>query len=566
MPQAITATEFLNTLGVNTHLDFSGTPYTNVTQVEQNLQYLGVLIVRDSAQIPSDVALWEQVAQATGVKFDDLMPEGSPTTMSNALALVPQLAAAGILKYIEGGNEEDSSYSASLGNSLAITAQFQQQVYAMGQQFGLPVINMSFGFGWSTSSTGDYGTVGNLAAFANFANAHTYPQPGETPNQAILQLNSDAELAATGRPVMTTEIGWSISQFSPTTVAQNVVDAAFDGIADGDAGMYFYALYDNSSNDYGLFNANGTPRPAATALHDLTTLLADTGTTAASFAPGSLNYSLSGTTSADNSILIEKSDGTFWIGLWDEGGVTHTVTVNLPVPEATLSVFDPVTGTSSVATATNASSISVSLGADPLLIEVVPSSSTPAPTPPSSIIIPASQTSVTEDVSNTLISATAGNHSVVIDGTGDTVSLTGGTETVTVSLGMNIITTGAGNDSISFSGSGNTINAGGGSNILQDSGSGNDLVLPAAGGGSDTIYGAVFSNGDTLDLRQLLAATNWNGQTSTLSEYLHMTTSGHSANAVLEARDTPTAHWSSVATFEGAGGVSISTLLAHAIT
>ena len=63
-----------------------------------------------------------------------------------------------MLNYIEGGNEEDDSYPQSLGNTLAVTAQFQQQVYAMGQQDGLPVINMSFGAGWTAANNweGDY--------------------------------------------------------------------------------------------------------------------------------------------------------------------------------------------------------------------------------------------------------------------------------------------------------------------------------------------------------------------------------------------------------------------------
>ena len=90
-------------------------------------------------------------------------------------------------------------------------------------------------------------------------------------------------LAASHDPVITTEIGWQTSQFSETQIAQYVVDATFDGIADGDAGMWFYGLYDDSSGDWGLFNSDGSPRPAATALHDLTTLLADTGATAESF-------------------------------------------------------------------------------------------------------------------------------------------------------------------------------------------------------------------------------------------------------------------------------------------
>lgn len=373
MSNAISTTDFINTLGVDTHIGIAGA-YSDIPMVEQDLEYLGVTIVRDSIDSASVIPTWEAVAQATGIKFDDFMPEGAPAWDQSALALLPQLAQAGLLAYIEGGNEEDDPYATANGNSLSWTAQFQQQVYADAQQYGIPVINMSFGQGWTAANNweGDYASVGNLSAYTNYANAHTYPNPGETPSAAISLLNTDAKLAASSRPVITTEIGWQTSQFSATAIAQYAVDATFDGIVDGDAGMWFYGLYDDSSGTWGLFNSDGSPRPVATALHDLTTLLTDTGSNAATFSPGSLAYSLAGTQSGDNSFLMEKSNGSYWIGLWNEGGTQHTVTVTLPSAAAEIEVFDPVTGITAAQSASNANSISISLGADPLLVEIVP--------------------------------------------------------------------------------------------------------------------------------------------------------------------------------------------------
>ena len=234
---AITASSFINSLGVNTHIDFDAYGYQNLATVESSLEYLGVKNIRDSAESSTDLISWQQVARATGVKFDDYMPEGSPASLQAALNLVPQLAQEGILNFIEGGNEEDDSYAASQGNTLAITAQFQQQVYAMGRQLGLPVINMSFGSGWTAANNwqGDYGAVGDLSAYANYGNAHTYPNPGQTPDAAMQMINALAPLAAAGRPVITTEIGWDNATLSQASVAQYVVDAALDGIKDGDA-------------------------------------------------------------------------------------------------------------------------------------------------------------------------------------------------------------------------------------------------------------------------------------------------------------------------------------------
>ncbi len=370
--EAISAQAFTSTLGVNTHIDFDAYGYQDLATVEQSLDYLGVSNVRDSAADSSTLTSWLQVAQATGVKFDDYIPQGSVAAMQTALGLMPQLAQEGILNFVEGGDEEDDSLPALLGNSLDIAARFQQQVAAMGQQLGLPVINISFGAGWTSANNwqGDYGAVGDLSAYASYGNAHTYPNPGQAPDTAIQQLNALSLLADSSEPVITSEIGWDTNAISESSIARYVVDAAFDGIKDGDTKMYYYALFNDMSGNFGLMNADGTPTEAGTALHDLTTLLADTGVSGV--APGSLGVSLSGDVSTDNTLLIQKSDGSDWLALWDESADTHSVTVTLDTNAQQVLVFDPVTGTSPIAGASDTDSITVSLGQDPLLIEVVP--------------------------------------------------------------------------------------------------------------------------------------------------------------------------------------------------
>jgi hypothetical protein len=387
MTNAVSAAALLDTLGINTHLDFDAYGYQTLATVDSNIEYLGVKLIRDSAETATDAQIWLQVAQATGAKFDDYIAETSSAGMATDLGYVTQLAQEGILASIEGGDEEDDSYPASLGNTLQLTAQFQRQVYALGRELGLPVINMSFGSGWTAANDweGDYGTVGNLAAYSTYANAHTYPNAGQLPGDSIQQINALAEMAASGQPVMTTEIGWSTVDFGETTIAKYVLDAAMDGIMDGDTGMYFYALYDDGSGNWGMFNANGTPRPAATALHDLTALLADTGANAATFKPGALNYTLSGTQSGDNSVLIEKSNGSFWLSLWNEteaANSPHTITVNLGEQATTVVEYDPLTGTSAIETWSNVSSVQVPVPDHPVLLEIVGAASSDITAPP----------------------------------------------------------------------------------------------------------------------------------------------------------------------------------------
>jgi hypothetical protein len=96
-----------------------------------------------------------------------------------------------------------------------------------------------------------------------------------------------------------------------------------------------YELYDegtdpsNLEQNYGLIYNNLTPKPAFTALTNLIQLLSEPET---SFTPGKLDYSLevqsSGTyvrTQYVHDLLLEKSDGDFYLLLWHEiSGTSNT--------------------------------------------------------------------------------------------------------------------------------------------------------------------------------------------------------------------------------------------------
>jgi hypothetical protein len=359
----------VSTIGVNTHLDFLNSSYQNLAVTSAAINYLGVKNLRDSYQHAGDQALWAQVAAATGAKFDDYMGEASPAQDSADLAFVPSVAALGLLNFVEGDDEPDDPYAVAQGNSTAAGAAFQSQVYSVGHSLGLPVINMSFGAGWTWTNNwhGDYDKVGDLSPYCDYSNAHTYPVSGQLPDKTIQRLNADALLAASSRPVITTEIGWNTAKFDAQTVAGYVLDAVFDGIKDGDVKLYFYALFDDGSGNFGLMNSDGSPKPAGLALHNLTTILADTGAPRS----GSLFYSLSGTTANDYSLLMLKSTGQFELAVWNEVDAAHSVTVTLPKKAARMTIYDPLTSSSAGTTKTGAASTRVMISPNhPMIIEI----------------------------------------------------------------------------------------------------------------------------------------------------------------------------------------------------
>jgi hypothetical protein len=152
-------------------------------------------------------------------------------------------------------------------------------------------------------------------------------------------------------------------------------------------------------------------------------------------------------------------------------------------------------------------------------------STSPLPAP---ITIASGTASDTVTQSEVSVVATAGTHLVFIKGSGDIVSLTGGADTIT------------------------------------DTGKGNTYILPAAGKGTDAFTSNILTIGDTLDLKPALAATNWNGSASTLSQYL--TVADTAKGAALSIAATSGGTGVAIGSISGATTTNLASLLAHAIT
>jgi len=406
--QAVRAVDFANSIGINTHLDFGVTAYHNVSVVESALTYLGVKQVRDAMQFPTSPVLFAQGAAATGIKYDLFLAPGAEADLPAALQDIRQLPIS-YIQSVEGRNEADL-YGPGFQQGIADQVTLFQ--FARQNLPGIPVIQESF------AGLPDYTAAGDQSAYADYGNAHTYFGTGNNPGLGdwIGTLNGYALQATPGKPVIITEAGYFTtgSTTNPHSVdvtvqAKYTLDLVLDAYQAGDVKTFLYELLDERSGDgssednFGLFLSDGTPKPAATAIRNLLTLLADPGASAPSFAPGSMTYSLSGLPSGGNSYLMEKSDGSYWLAVWDDtrlsGPVTPTDIVVPPVPvsvnlgfTANVKVFDPLTGTSVIQTANGATNVTISLPDHPVLVEILPvSGSTTAPPvdpPPGNLVGP----------------------------------------------------------------------------------------------------------------------------------------------------------------------------------
>ncbi len=581
--QAVSTSKVVDSIGVNTHFDSFLHGYQNLGTSISAINYLGIKNLRDSPNSSVDVGatgLWQKIHDGTGAMFDAYMNRGSTQSNINGLARAKQLAGQGIINYFEGTNEGDTAPALQAGMTIEWAKAFQTQVYNAGVALGIPVINMSFGAGWTylDNYQGNYDSVGDMSAVANYGNAHTYPGAGQYTDTVMERLNTLAKLAAASRPVITTEIGWDMNKFSATDVARFSLQAVLDGIENGNPKTYFYSLYDSGAGKYGLMNADGTPRASGQTIHNLTTILADTGTPQ----NGTLTYGLTGANANDHKLLMQKSNGIFELALWNEKDAAHTITVNLGSAAQTVRIYQPLNGTAPIATYSNTSNISVTIPTSPIIVEIIPGSTTtppptsePTPTPSTAPVIYAKTgddiyiTGGTHSIyllgNDGSITATAGTNTMYTNGTRNV--LTGGTgvEKIQAFAGGNTLNGGGGNDTIYFGGSGNVIYTGNDNDVLNSSGTNSRIVFGKVGEGVTDIYGYVLKNGDTLDLRTTLANTSWNGDTTKLANFIKISTVSNDAIISINATGVAGATMQKLAVLHDAGTVSLSTLLAHSL-
>jgi hypothetical protein len=289
---------------------------------------------------------------------------------------------------------------------------------------------------------------------------------------------------------------------------------------DGAVKAYVYALFDDLGHGFGLANSDGTPRPEGVALANLMTLLNDPAANAATFTPGALDFNISATTGGDRMYLLQKSNGAYFIAVWNELRVRHGVTLTLAVPAAQIRVFNPVASTAAVQTIANASTVTLDMVGAPLLIAVTPAAPTQAATAQKAMAASA------DSADSAAPNAASTPKTIAVEGTGNTINTGDGAATVTALKGGNTITTGGGATTVYIGGTGNTLTFGAGPATVRDSGANTTYTFGPPGSGTVDTYGYILNSGAKLNLRTLLAGTAWQGDAATLGDFLKVETAG----------------------------------------
>jgi hypothetical protein len=405
---AASASDFLESLGVNTHVDQGYDPASYV----EPLKYLGVRQVRDGERnVASDV----MIAGKTGVHFT-LNGGGD---LKGLIASGEVLAKAGALLALEGPNEPNNfpityegRQGGGFGHSWVAVARFQADLYAavkahpllkaypifgpsetgaetddVGLQFATipPFLAASFPAGthffddvnvhnYVTGTGGNGGTYGDNQAWNAADPTLSDRWDGLYGNNGLtwfrhFQGYSKDQLQTV--PRVTTETGWDTTtnaggERTQGTVLTNTYLAQFTR---GWRYTFIYELRDGEGGpgDQGLYHGH-TPKASAVYIHTLTTILADDTPVPA---PGVLPYAIAQPPSTVHDLLLQKSTGAFELVVWNERRAGEDrVTVTFPTAHKRVKVYDITTGTEPIRTLRDATSIPLTLSDHAVILEI----------------------------------------------------------------------------------------------------------------------------------------------------------------------------------------------------
>jgi hypothetical protein len=380
-------------------------------------QYLDVRWFRTGIEgnipLPDLIKLHRQA----GVRFSWGLGSGG-SDIHKLIETGRQLAMAGALLAFEGPNEPNNwgiTYQDQAGGrnlSWVPVAKLQSDLYDAVQNDPVlrnyPVWSISedgaetdnVGLQFLTIPEGAGTLVPPGTTYADYANVHNYiyhpNAPGLEDNKTWNAADPSPDCKVDGLyceygltwahhypgysvsalqnlPRVTTETGALIAgPVNEDIQALNLLSLYLDQFKRGWSYTAVYLLRDRvdeaGNQQFGFYQPDYEPRKAAIYLHNLTTILADD----ASFKnPDKLNYSIPDEPATVHDLLLQKSDGTFELVVWDEliKG-SDDVGVNLGRICSSVKLYDPTIGIMPIHTLNNVRSVSLTLSDHPIVIEI----------------------------------------------------------------------------------------------------------------------------------------------------------------------------------------------------
>lgn len=381
---------FLATLGVRTGMSYPDTPYNDTASLCRAIRYLGLETIRDGVPNLDDPALaaaYHQVA-SSGIRFDFVIHGGGEVALTQELARLRRFVEAHptAIAAIEGPNEINywpisyrgitNTYAAAVAVTKDLWAGAKADPYLRGVPIYAPTL--------AVDRSGEL-KLGDLSAYVDYGNAHVYAAGGTNiwTNDMPYWLPVQAR-PTPGKPMVVTETGYTMDgvNVDETVGAKYILNTLFGNALNGIAMTYIFELVDMDPHRFdgrlGLFRSDWSPKPAATTLHNLTSILTEAG-------PGSPAVSqapdVRGLPPTGHSMTLGSSTATDVV-LWNESTIWNSksqrainelptrVTLNLDAEAPFVEVFDPIAGTLPVEIRRNVRTLSVDVPDHPVIVRV----------------------------------------------------------------------------------------------------------------------------------------------------------------------------------------------------
>ncbi|MEB3358037.1 MAG: hypothetical protein VKK04_15020 [Synechococcales bacterium] len=427
--RAVSSEQFVESIGVVTHFTYYDTPYGDFEQVKSALNFLGVQHIRDGVKFdqPENLRRLREI-DAMGIKLTYVFPYKTDSVQER-LRSVKTLGD--VVVAIEGPNETDIFEFEYKGQTFPYgTQSIMRDIFTAVNRDpelkDIPVIQASLGHPWNSADD-----LGDLSRYADYGNSHNYFSYGKPPGEVITSshINKDAALVSPGLPLISTEGGYHTASninsghlgLPDDIHARYQMRYLLEQFTAGYERSFIYQLFDegpdpantNRQYNFGLFEVDGTPKPAAKGIANMITLLEDSaGSTP--FATRSLNFELQGVADPDNSLLLQKKDGRFYLVVWNDFDnwnektdkpIYHPSTpVTLKINEnvSRIRTFSPLTnGVNPLQTYSGKNTINLQVPDHPLIVEITPNSPASKAPGKTNPIVPK------ENVKDTLVLATA---------------------------------------------------------------------------------------------------------------------------------------------------------------
>jgi len=362
--QAQPADRFVDSIGVNTHLfkgvgDSTDTYANYSTMIWPALLGLGVRHIRDEMAVDNPGGNYYSRLNdlASNGIHCDLISECQWNTAAQAQAITATYLL-GAQECVEGTNELDN-YPGYSSTWMSVDHQYTQDIKTAyggnAQTQNIAIIGFSDNDDPALGHSAAYANAyGNYSPYVNYGNCHPYTFPWGQPEGNMQTLVNGNSVLWGSAPFILTETGCytgtaplSLGWYPHGKYTLRSLLTAFNL---GAYRTYLYELADEHNNpsysedNFGLITYNGSAKPAYYAVKNTISLLSDPGP---AFTPGTLAWSLSGSTANVNSTLLQKRNGDYYLVLWigcvsNDSTVSQAVTLNVPsqVGQATLYTLD----------------------------------------------------------------------------------------------------------------------------------------------------------------------------------------------------------------------------------